>query len=69
MPIYPDIISECFKTCFKEFKSFCPVHVIRIREDPLGAVVKVRLVVDVGDAVELGHGLIDEGPRVAVPSG
>ena len=53
----------------QNLKCFRLVHVIRIREDPLGAVVKIRLIVDVGDAVELGHGLIDEGPRVAVPSG
>ena len=53
----------------QNLKCFRLVHVIRIREDPLGAVVKVRLIVDVGDAVELGHGLVDEGPRVAVPSG
>ena len=53
----------------QNLEGFCPVHVIRIREGPLRAVVEVRLIVDIGHAFELGHGLIDEGPRVAVPSG
>ena len=51
-----------------EFKreGFCPIHVIRIREHPLRAVVEVRLIVGFAFALELWHRLIHDWPRVAV---